>query len=42
MFLEDAKAIHFDNSGLADSLKGVRLVPRYLLQFQVTPSGGIP
>jgi beta-galactosidase len=41
MFLEDAKTIHFESSGLVDSLQGVHLVPRYRLQFQVAPAGGI-
>lgn len=42
MFLEDARALHFDGSGLADSLQSVRLVPRYRLEFRVNRAKGSP
>jgi hypothetical protein len=36
MYFEDAGALHFGVSGLADTLDSVRLVPQYRLQFEVT------
>lgn len=37
MFLEDADALHFDAAGIADSVQGVHLVPRYRLQVLLEP-----